>query len=148
MMKSCLWSCSFWSQEPGGSRCTQSNEYWNWGTTWGPKCSAMTQEFWVWSFHCRIGISKKDTTILFRQTTTQLSRILRPPIDFYERHEIAKTIPKDYEAYPRLRCIVDCSEIFIQRPHELKLQAATWPDYKHHNPLKFLIGITPQGSIC
>lgn len=47
-----------------------------------------------------------------------------------------------------LRCIIDCSELFIQRPSDLQTQAATWSDYKSHNTLKFLIGITPQGSVC
>ena len=29
----------------------------------------------------------------------------------------------------------------------MKLQAATWSDYKHHNTIKCLVSITPQGSI-
>lgn len=59
-----------------------------------------------------------------------------------------KTIPKEYARYSRLRCIIDCSEVFIQKPSNLLTQAATWSDYKHHNTLKFLVAVTPQGSIC
>jgi len=49
--------------------------------------------------------------------------------------------------YPNLRCTLDCSETFIERPRDLKLQAATWSDYKHHNTLKYLVGISPDGLI-
>ena len=41
----------------------------------------------------------------------------------------------------------DCSETFIDRPWDLDLQAATWSDYKHHNTLKYLVAIAPDGLI-
>ena len=43
--------------------------------------------------------------------------------------------------------IVDCFEIFIERPSNLYARAQTWSSYKHHNTAKYLIGITPQGSV-
>ncbi|XP_057316771.1 uncharacterized protein LOC130657789 [Hydractinia symbiolongicarpus] len=49
--------------------------------------------------------------------------------------------------YPVLRCIIDCTEVFIERPKSLELQAQTWSDYKSHNTIKFLIGISPTGFI-
>lgn len=61
---------------------------------------------------------------------------------------MAKTLPKEYGHYSRLRCIIDCSEIFLQKSSDLKIQAATWSDYKHHNTMKFLVAITPQGSVA
>ena len=42
---------------------------------------------------------------------------------------------------------IDCSEVFIEQPKSLTNQAATWSDYKHHNTVKFLVGITPTGFI-
>ena len=49
----------------------------------------------------------------------------------------------------KYKCIViiDCFEVFIERPSSNKPRAQTWSNYKHHNTCKFLIGITPQGSI-
>ena len=35
----------------------------------------------------------------------------------------------------------------IERPKSLLNQASTWSDYKHHNTIKFLDGITPSGYI-
>lgn len=44
--------------------------------------------------------------------------------------------------------IIDCFEIFIERPSNLLARAQTFSNYKHHNTVKVLIAITPQGSIC
>ena len=49
--------------------------------------------------------------------------------------------------YPTLRCTLDCSETFIQRPRDLHLQTTTWSDYKHHKTLKYLVAIAPNGHI-
>nr|CAH7767566.1 unnamed protein product [Callosobruchus chinensis] len=44
--------------------------------------------------------------------------------------------------------IIDCFEVFIEKPSSLLTQQQCWSNYKHHHTVKFLIGITPQGSIC
>lgn len=44
--------------------------------------------------------------------------------------------------------IIDCFEVFIERPSNLKARAETGSSYKHHNTIKFLIGTTPQGTVC
>ena len=43
--------------------------------------------------------------------------------------------------------IIDCFEVFCERPKSLKARTQTWSNYKHHNTVKFLIAITPQGAI-
>ena len=47
----------------------------------------------------------------------------------------------------RVAVIVDCFEIFIERPSNLKARSQTFSHYKHNNTMKYLVGITPQGSI-
>ena len=44
-------------------------------------------------------------------------------------------------------CIIDCTEIFIERPLNLLARAQTFSNYKKHNMVKLLIGITPIGCI-
>ena len=51
------------------------------------------------------------------------------------------------ELYPSCRCVIDCSEIFIETPHNYSARAKTYSNYKKHNTIKFLIGITPFGTI-
>ena len=43
--------------------------------------------------------------------------------------------------------IIDCFET-IKHPTSLSARAQTLSNYKHHNATKFLIGITPQGSVA
>lgn len=43
--------------------------------------------------------------------------------------------------------IIDCLEVFIDRPSNLLARAQTFSNYKHHNTVKVLIGITPQGTV-
>ena len=43
--------------------------------------------------------------------------------------------------------IFDCSEVFVERPSDLLARAQMWSNYKHNFTVKFLIGITPQGTI-
>ena len=44
--------------------------------------------------------------------------------------------------------IIDCFEIFIERlPSVIARETMTWSNYKQHNTVKFLIGVTPQDVI-
>lgn len=54
----------------------------------------------------------------------------------------------DFRKYcPKCVVITDCFEVFIDRPTDLLARAQTYSAYKHHNTVKYLIGITPQGSV-
>lgn len=44
-------------------------------------------------------------------------------------------------------CIIDCFEIFCQRPIKVKERASTYSTYKSHNTVKYLIAVTPQGTV-
>lgn len=60
------------------------------------------------------------------------------------------TMPMEFRKFFGLKIavyIIDCFEIFIERSSKLKARAQTWSSYKHHNTVKYLIGISPQGSI-
>ena len=52
------------------------------------------------------------------------------------------------ELFPNCRCIIDCSEIFIEIPTSFDARAKTFSNYKKHNTVKFLVGIIPCGAIC
>lgn len=47
----------------------------------------------------------------------------------------------------KVTVVIDCFEVFIERPSNLLARAQTFSSYKHHNTIKVLIGITPQGTI-
>ena len=73
---------------------------------------------------------------------------LKPLVKWPERGMIRTTIPDCFKPkYARTTCIIDCSEIFIQRPSSLAARAETYSNYKSHNTVKFLIAISPTGAI-
>ena len=49
--------------------------------------------------------------------------------------------------YKKCPVVLDCAEVFIERQKSLINQACTWSEYKHHNTIKFLVGISPTGYI-
>ena len=69
-------------------------------------------------------------------------------IKWPDRETLQMIIPMSFRKFFKQCCvIIDCSEIFIQRPTDLLARAQVWSNYKHHSTLKFLIGITPQGTV-
>ena len=58
-------------------------------------------------------------------------------------------MPMDFRKHcPNCAVIIDCFELFVVRPSNLLARAQTYSSYKHHNTVKYLIGITPQGTVC
>ena len=47
----------------------------------------------------------------------------------------------------KITTVIDCFELFIDRPSNLTARALTWSHYKNHNTVKYLIGTTPQGTL-
>ena len=74
---------------------------------------------------------------------------LSPLIYWPEREQLQKTMPWCFRPHYGLTVtsIIDCFELFIEKPCDLKSKAATWSTYKHHNMVKYLISITPQGTV-
>lgn len=70
-------------------------------------------------------------------------------IEWPESEMLQATMPMDlrHAFGNRVSAIVDCFEVFIERPSNLMARAQTWSNYKHHNTVKFLIGISPQGLV-
>lgn len=63
------------------------------------------------------------------------------------RRLIDKYMPEPFKnepPYDKTRVILDCTEIFIQRPGSSDVQQLTYSSYKSHNTAKALIGITPN----
>lgn len=108
----------------------------------------------------RLGLSNKDIAFRFNVTECDISKILRswlpamslalkPLIKWPSKHAILKNMPKCFKpkCFKRCRCIIDCTEILINRPSNLTSRAQTYSTYKSHNTVKYLIGMSPAGVI-
>ena len=47
----------------------------------------------------------------------------------------------------KVTSIIDCFELFTEKPGDLMSKTATWSQYKHYTTVKYLISITPQGTV-
>ena len=97
------------------------------------------------SYHFRIHTSNVSRTI--RRWITVLYECLKVFVKWPEREQLYKTMPSVFKRLRKCAIIIDCFEVFVKRPSALKARAQTWSNYKSHNTCKFLIGISPQGSI-
>ena len=74
---------------------------------------------------------------------------LRRLVHWPERENLCKTMPMcfKYAFGDKVTVIIDCFEVFFEKPTNLLARAQTFSSYKYHNTIKILIGITSQGSI-
>ena len=108
----------------------------------------------------RLNLIYEDMAQKFSISTSTVHRIINRWIEImYHRLKflicwpsldvIQHNLPPVFkELYPNCRCIIDCSEIFIETPHNFSARSATYSNYKKHNTVKFLVGITPNDCVC
>ena len=118
------------------------------------------QEFVMVLMKLRLNVPFQDLAYRFMVSVPTVSRIfsswlvvmdtrLFPLVSWPDREQLWKTMPMCFQhAFGRkVTVIIDCFEVFIERPSNLLARAQTFSSYKHHNTIKILIGITPQGTV-
>ena len=96
----------------------------------------------------RFNVSQPTISRMFNKWISHMAKRLSPLIRWPGRDELRKTLPMAFRAFfSKCVCIIDCTEIFIERPSDLKARCQTWSNYKQHNTVKILIAVTPQGTI-
>ena len=117
-------------------------------------------EFFLTLCRLRLGLREQDLSYRFKISQSTVSRIITTWINFLfhkfkevpiwpSREVVDNFMPDCFRSmYPRTRCIIDATEIFIQMPSNPSAQQLTFSNYKNHNMLKVLVGITPSGAVC
>ncbi|XP_038064016.1 uncharacterized protein LOC119734552 [Patiria miniata] len=97
----------------------------------------------------RFKVSQSTACQIFREWIPILARFMREHLIFWPSRDTLQRIrPRCFlEHYPRATCIIDCTEMFVQRPRNLKQRAQTYSNYKHHNTFKLLYCIAPNGFV-
>ena len=108
----------------------------------------------------RLAVPNDDLGYRFDVTPTAVSSIFHKWIDVMSVElkcliywpdpvTLKENLPDSFRKhYSKVKCIIDCFEIFIERPLNFEARAVTYSNYKKHNTVKCLIAITPTGSIC
>ena len=120
-----------------------------------PGPSRKLNEFLMIMMKLRLGL----LTIRFQVSQGKVSQIIITWIKLMSRElgvlivwpskgQTSGTLPACFKRlYTRVQVIINCTKIFSETPSSLEVQAALWSDHKHHCTLKYLIGITPTGTI-
>lgn len=128
--------------------------------TYKSKMLTQFQEFLLVLIRLRLNVFMQDLAYRFETSRRTVNRIfnawmivmdarLSPLIHWPDRESLHSTMPQcfQYSFGKRTTVIIDCYEVFIQKPSNYLARAQTFSNYKHHNTIKVLIGITPQGTI-
>ena len=73
----------------------------------------------------RFGISISSVSRIYITWINFLYYELKDLFPFPSQELVRKNMPKEFAQYPTTRIILDCTELFIQRP------PLCWPDHKH-----------------
>lgn len=96
----------------------------------------------------RFGVSKTTISDILNLGLPKLASKLSFLIQWPDKEYLLSNMPSVFkQSYRRCSSIIDCFEVFIQRPGQLTARAQTWSNYKHNNTIKFLVSITPTGAI-
>ena len=93
--------------------------------------------------------------------SSQVSYILNAWITFLAHHlghllkwpskeAVRANLPESFREHPQcahVRVILDCYEVWIERPSSLSLNAAMYSDHKGHTTYKVLVRVTPTGYV-
>ena len=94
-----------------------------------------------------LGINPSQVSRIYNTWVTFLSQELSFLVPWPSRSELRKSLPKRFKNFKNVRIIIDCLELFIQKPKVPESQKMTWSSYKHWNTAKLLVGITPTGVV-
>ncbi len=106
----------------------------------------------------RLGLMQEHLADIFKISGSTVSRILNTWINFIydaskklvpwpSKEQILYNLPRAFMDFANTQIVLDCTEIFIEKPSSHVAQWQTWSEYKHHNTLKLLIGVTPNGTV-
>ncbi|XP_028418315.1 uncharacterized protein LOC114544501 [Dendronephthya gigantea] len=126
----------------------------------GPKrTNSPEQEFFLVLARLRLGLLEEDIATRAGLSQSHMSRIFITWVDFLHsrlrsfpiwpsRKAVDNSMPASFrDMYPSTRVIIDCTEIFIEKPNSFRSQSATFSTYKSHNTAKGLVGISPSGAV-
>ena len=122
-----------------------------------PRSLSPEQELFMVLSRLRCEVLLEDVANRFGLLTSHVSRIWITWIAFLyqrlralpiwpSRQLVDANMPARFKiSYPQTRVIIDCTELFIERPSSCRSQSITYSSYKNHNTAKGLIGISPSG---
>ncbi|XP_070537880.1 uncharacterized protein [Ptychodera flava] len=119
---------------------------------------SLEEEFFLVIVRLKLGLLTVDLAYRFGISQSTVSRVFTTWINFLytelfqictmpDRDELNQHKLLSFSRFPDTRVVIDCTEMFTQSPSSLTARKQVWSEYKHHNTVKFLIGIGPNGAV-
>ena len=117
----------------------------------------MCDEFFLTLCRLHAGLLEQDLADRFRISLATVSRVFLAWLNLLyvvlgsisvwpSRAAIDYFMPATMKAnFPNVRVIIDCTEIFTQKPSSLVANSQMYSSYKSHSTFKVLVGIAPHG---
>ena len=96
----------------------------------------------------RFGVCIATVSKVLEFFSSFLSKLLCQIPIWMNRERNNATMPESFKLlYPKVRVVLDCTEMYIETPSDLNVQSDTWSSYKSRNTAKGLVVVAPNGSI-
>ena len=120
------------------------------------------QELFITLLRLRTGFSLQNIAYIYNVSKSLISNIFLTWIQFIYLHfkelsapggpmfpskeHINETLPKVFRPFKNVRCSIDCTEFFCEKPGNYAQQGNVYSSYKHHATFKALFAVTPHGA--
>ena len=92
------------------------------------------------------GISGFTASRWFSETLPIMAEASKEGVVWLDRDTIDARMPPSFQAlFPKCRCIIDCTEVFIEKPSTQQANVLCFSNYKSHLTCKILIAVAPSG---
>ena len=118
---------------------------------------SVDEQFFAVLVRLRTNVSVRELSRRLKITQSSFSRMFTTWINFlakelealnaFTARTCASRGASSFKNFPRTRMIIDCTEVYTERPSGLKARQQLFSNYKHHNTIKFLVGTSPNGSV-
>ena len=97
----------------------------------------------------RLNVTESTVSRFFHKWLNVMYINLKQLVIWPDKETLQYNLPCVFQGrFRQVRCIIDCFEIFIERPLSFTARALTYSNYKKHNTVKVLIAVSPTGSIA
>ena len=123
----------------------------------GPESKlTLEQEFLMVMMRLKVGLLQRDLARRFGVVESTVSRVFTSWINlmFVELKGLCEMPEsessekaKQFGKFPLVRVILDCTEVYTQKPSSLQANKEIYSNYKNHNTFKYLVGVSPHPAV-
>ncbi|XP_069102923.1 uncharacterized protein [Argopecten irradians] len=126
------------------------------GTKKGPtRKLCFEDEFFLTLVKLKTGSCNQDLSDRFDVSVGHISNLFSTWINFlsfelkllFEMQDSTEEVAECFKSFSNLKIILDCTELMVQKASNLDSRKKTFSNYKHHDTVKFLVGMSSNLAV-